>query len=40
MSLQDFLQSPADNPFNKMTYAVLKVGTAETKLDPTLDFGG
>lgn len=40
MSLEEFLQSPASNPFSKMTYAVLKVGTAETKLNPTLDYGG
>jgi hypothetical protein len=40
MDLNDFLQSPAANPFNKMTYAVLKIGTAETKLNPTLDYGG
>lgn len=40
MELQEFLQSPASNPFNKMTYAVLKVGTAETRLNPTLDYGG
>lgn len=40
MALQEFLQSPSANPFNQMTYAVLKVGTAETKLNPTLDYGG
>jgi hypothetical protein len=40
MPLEDFLQSPAENPFNKITYAVLKVGTAETKLNPTLDYRG
>ncbi|HLP46842.1 MAG TPA: hypothetical protein VK469_12900, partial [Candidatus Kapabacteria bacterium] len=40
MDIQEFLQSPSSNPFNKMTYAVLKVGTAETKLNPRLDFGG
>jgi hypothetical protein len=40
MPLEEFLQSPSNNPFNKMTYAVLKVGTAETKLNPALDYGG
>lgn len=40
MPLEEFLQSPSANPFNKMTYAVLKVGTAETKLNPSLDYGG
>ncbi len=40
MEIQDFLLSPENNPFNKMTYAVLKVGAAETKLNPTLDYGG
>ena len=39
MDLQEFLQSPSANPFNKMTYAILKVGTAETKLNPSLDYG-
>lgn len=38
MSTQDFLQSPESNPFNKMTYAVLRVRVAETKLNPPLDF--
>jgi len=40
MEIQEFLQSPASNPFSRMTYAVLKVGTAEAKLNPTLDYGG
>jgi len=40
MELQDFLQSPKDNPFSTITYAVLKVGTAETKLNPSLDYSG
>lgn len=40
MPLEDFLRSPSANPFNKLTYAILKVGTAETKLNPTLDYGG
>jgi len=40
MPLEEFLQSPSNNPFNKITYGVLKVGTAEIKLNPTLDFGG
>jgi hypothetical protein len=40
MELQEFLQSPANNPFNKITYAVLKVSTGETKLNPTLDYRG
>ncbi len=39
MKLEEFLQSPANNPFNKMTYAVMKVGTAESKLNPALDYG-
>ncbi|MEJ2717438.1 MAG: hypothetical protein P8182_09915 [Deltaproteobacteria bacterium] len=39
MALKDFLQSPDDNPFREMTYAVLKVGTAETRLNPSLDYG-
>lgn len=39
MKLEDFLQDPNSNPLNAMTYAVIKVGTAETKLSPVLDFG-
>ncbi len=38
MAIQEFLQSPGSNPFNKLTYAVLKIGTMETKLNPTLDY--
>ncbi len=40
MDLQEFLKSPSNNPFNRITYAVLKVGTAETKLNPALDYRG
>ncbi len=40
MPLADFLGKPDLNPLNKLTYAVLRVGIGETKLDPTLDFGG
>lgn len=40
MEIQEFLQAPDRNPFVNMTYAVLKVGTAETKLNPTLSYGG
>lgn len=40
LPLDEFLVSPSSNPFNKLTYAVLKVGTAETKLNPSLDYVG
>ena len=39
MDIQQFLQSPSDNPFNEMTYAILKVKTKETMLNPTLESG-
>ncbi len=40
MELEEFLRSPVNNPFSKITYAVLKVSTGETKLNPTLDYRG
>jgi hypothetical protein len=40
MKLEEFLQSSISNPFTNITYAVLKIGTAETKLNPALDWLG
>lgn len=38
MGLDEFLGDPAANPFNEVTYAVIRVGTTEAKLDPRMDF--
>jgi hypothetical protein len=40
MPVAEFLNAPHNNPFNRMTYAVLKVGSAEARIDPVLDYGG
>lgn len=37
MTMTEFLKTPSSNPFNRLTYAVLKVNTAEAKLRPMLD---
>lgn len=38
MGMQEFLRDPNASPFNAITYGVIKVGTAETLLNPQLDF--
>jgi len=38
MPLDQFLREPGQNPFNALTYAVLRVGIGETRLSPQLDF--
>lgn len=38
VSVSDFLNGDFDDPFANMTYGVLRVASAETKLDPSLSF--
>lgn len=40
MPLDQFLREPGQNPFNALTYAVVRVGIGETRLSPRLDFHG
>ncbi len=39
VKLEDFLQGNYNDPFKDVTYAVLRVGSAETRLNPQLNFG-